>query len=245
MGDVHELVVQTIADKFTDSLCAAAPAPLPPLCLPNHHRRCRPLRSPPPPHYKRKPGPDLTAAAVCGVRLDKLDEETRAAAVDFMAQDRKTLERAIEKRALSVENLKLATESGNKARAQRIEVGLATADHIIAELQAKLDGGLEAYGWVPTEKAVAAARETARLRKEKKALQAHRVAMAELRKVPKKKRKAAAAPSGAAEAGSTAAAAPVDKSIVFEAAEPAEARLDKLFAKAMELEHPGIDQEGV
>eukprot|EP01052_Picozoa_sp_SAG31_P027815 SAG31_NODE_2635_length_5340_cov_15.869681_6_plen_280_part_00 len=36
-----------------------------------------------------------------------------------------------------------------------------------------------------------------------------------------------------------------DRIIIFGADEPADARLDKLFSKAMELEHPGIDEEGI
>ena len=80
--------------------------------------------------------------------------------------------------------------------------------------------------------------------KERKALEAHRKAMAEKRKNPKKKKKFIL-PSSIAEPGSVAAGGPVSKVIVFGAEESADSRLDKLFAKAMELEHPGIDEEGI
>eukprot|EP01052_Picozoa_sp_SAG31_P027816 SAG31_NODE_2635_length_5340_cov_15.869681_7_plen_396_part_00 len=186
----------------------------------------------------------LTVAAHNLIRLDKLDEDLRAAAAEFMAQDRKALARAIEKRTLSTENLELANRDGDLGRAKHIEKGLGIVDRVIAELQSKLDGGLEAYGWMPSEKSIAAAREKVRLRKERKAQDAHRIAMAEKRKIPKKKRKLVVAPSNAADAGSVAPS-PIDKTIVFGADEPADARLDKLFSKAMELEHPGIDEEGI
>ena len=46
-------------------------------------------------------------------------------------------------------------------------------------------------------------------------------------------------------AGSSGHAACQSHVVVFGAEESADSRLDKLFAKAMELEHPGIDEEGI
>ena len=102
---------------------------------------------------------------------------------------------------------------------------------------------------MPSEKSIASAREKVRLKKEKQEKTRHLTYVTEKRKKPTTKKmlaaRAAAEAAAAAPDGAPAAPNAGAKEVLWEDGENEISRLDKLFAMAMSLEHPGIDQEGI
>lgn len=172
--------------------------------------------------------------AVAEALLDKYDDQHRVAAERFMAADEKTLKNCVRIRKKKEDELHQATEQGaSKEERGRMMKGLDQANAMIAELETKIAGGLEAYGYHPTHVAIENAQQRAFLKAERERIRRRRA------KAPKcgwRKQE---------EADSMLKGSFDGRTIAFDGTETANERLDRLLGVAKQLEHPGIDDAGI
>ena len=179
--------------------------------------------------------PMNSVMAVAEALLDKYDDQHRVAAERFMQEDERTLagcRRQRERKAAALEEEKEQLD-GSEERQGRMAQGLAQLDEMIAELEQKIEGGLESYGYHPTDVAV-----------ENAARKAHE--MAERQRI--RHRRATAPKWGwkkQEERDSMLKGSFDGRTIAFDGSETAAERLDRLLGVATQLEHPGIDRDGI
>ena len=172
--------------------------------------------------------------AVAEALLDKYDDQHRVAAERFIAADEKTLKECLRIRKKKEEDLHEATEAGaSKQQRGQMMKGLAQVNSMIDELEAKIGGGLEAYGYHPTHVAILNAQQKGELKAQRARIRQRR----------------ATAPKGGwrkKELADSLLKGSFDgRTVAFEGTESAQERLDRLLGVAKELEHPGIDDAGI
>jgi hypothetical protein len=172
--------------------------------------------------------------AVAEALLDKYDDQHRVAAERFIAADEKTLKECLRIRKKKEEDLHEATEAGaSKQQRGQMMKGLAQVNGMIDELEAKIGGGLEAYGYHPTHVAILNAQQKGELKAQRARIRQRR----------------ATAPKGGwrkKELADSLLKGSFDgRTVAFEGTESAQERLDRLLGVAKELEHPGIDDAGI
>jgi hypothetical protein len=171
---------------------------------------------------------DFAAAA-----LDGVDEETRAGAECFRAADEKTLERFRTEREQALAALEAARERIDEDGERRLHAGIALLDSLIVELEAKIAGGAEAYGYYPRRRAIEGAAEKAHATEERKRIQHRRDTAPKCgwRKHEEMESRLVGSFDG--------------RSVVFDGSETAAQQLDKLLAVATEIGHPAVDSAGI
>ena len=165
--------------------------------------------------------------AVAEALLDKYDDQHRVAAEHFLAADEKTLKNCLRIRKKKEEDLHKATEQGaSKEDRGKMMKGLDRVNAMIHELETKIEGGLEAYGYYPTDLAILNAEQKAHLKAERERI---------------RRRRATAPKCGwrkQEEADSMLKGSFDGRTVAFDGTESAEDRLDLLLGVAKDMRKP-------